>query len=118
MDVCTVQSCPCMRAGRKVEYKWTDDDQSKPVRLPARVYIDKLMSWVESQITNERIFPLEEAATFPPNFSQVIGKIFRRLFRIYAHLYHEHKRAIITRQVEAHLNTCFKHCKFRLSAIQ
>ena len=48
-------------------------------------------------------------ATFPPNFKDVVKTIFKRLFRVYAHIYHSHFQKIVSLKEEAHLNTCFKH---------
>lgn len=38
--------------------------------------------------------------------------IFKRLFRVYAHIYHQHFQQIVSLGAEAHLNTCFKHFIF------
>lgn len=48
-------------------------------------------------------------APFPPNFRDVVKTIFKRLFRVYAHIYHSHFQVIVRLKEEAHLNTCFKH---------
>ena len=46
---------------------------------------------------------------FPPDFKTVIIDIFRRLFRVYAHIYTTHFQVIVSLGEEAHLNTSFKH---------
>lgn len=46
---------------------------------------------------------------FPTNFREVVKTIFKRLFRVYAHIYHSHFQKIVSLKEEAHLNTCFKH---------
>ncbi len=46
---------------------------------------------------------------FPRNFVSVIKNIFKRLFRVYAHIYYNHFHKIVSLGEEAHLNTCFKH---------
>ncbi|PWA83434.1 Mob1/phocein [Artemisia annua] len=46
---------------------------------------------------------------FPANFRDVVKTIFKRLFRVYAHIYHTHFQKIVSLKEEAHLNTCFKH---------
>lgn len=46
---------------------------------------------------------------FPSNFQDVVKTIFKRLFRVYAHIYHSHFQKIVSLKEEAHLNTCFKH---------
>ena len=35
--------------------------------------------------------------------------ILKRLFRVYAHIYHQHFREVVSLGEEAHLNTSFKH---------
>ena len=39
-------------------------------------------------------------------------KIFRRLFRVYAHIYHSHFNQVCDLGEEAHLNSLFKHFIF------
>ena len=46
---------------------------------------------------------------FPPNFLDIIKNIFKRLFRVYAHIYHAHLEMIESLGEQKHLNTCFKH---------
>lgn len=49
---------------------------------------------------------------YPKDFIKYIQTIFKRLFRIYAHIYYSHFDKIVSIQAEAHLNTCFKHFYF------
>lgn len=67
------------------------------------------MDWIESQLDDETIFPQKLGAPFPSNFRDVVKTIFKRLFRVYAHIYHSHFQKIVSLKEEAHLNTCFKH---------
>lgn len=46
---------------------------------------------------------------FPRNFLQCARTILKRLFRVYAHVYHEHIEDVIRLKEEIHLNTSFKH---------
>ena len=39
----------------------------------------------------------------------VIKVVFKRLFRVYAHIYHTHFSHLMSLGAETHLNTCFKH---------
>lgn len=77
--------------------------------MSAPEYVDLLMSWVEAQLNDESIFPLQLGAPFPKDFLSRVKKIFQRLFRVYAHVYHSHFDEIVAMGAEAHLNTCFKH---------
>ncbi|GBF88028.1 MOB kinase activator-like 1A [Raphidocelis subcapitata] len=109
-EFCTERSCEVMSAGGKFEYLWADGVRvRKPVRLSAPEYVDRLFDWVESQIDDSGVFPAQFGAPFPPDFSEVVRTIFRRLFRVYAHIYHSHFRQVCALGEEAHLNTCFKH---------
>eukprot|EP00471_Norrisiella_sphaerica_P006952 CAMPEP_0184491038 /NCGR_PEP_ID=MMETSP0113_2-20130426/19493_1 /TAXON_ID=91329 /ORGANISM="Norrisiella sphaerica, Strain BC52" /LENGTH=246 /DNA_ID=CAMNT_0026875225 /DNA_START=352 /DNA_END=1092 /DNA_ORIENTATION=- len=108
-NICTKRTCPQMRAGPKFKYMWADGVKYKtPVVLCATEYIDCLMDWVESQLDDEDIFPVN-SDNYPKNFQNVVKTIFRRLFRVYAHLYHHHFEQIEKAAGDIHLNTAFKH---------
>jgi MOB kinase activator 1 len=61
------------------------------------------------QIDDPSVFPGQFGEPFPPNFMDVVRTIFKRLFRVYAHIYHSHFKQVCSLGEEAHLNTCFKH---------
>jgi len=103
---CTPENCPEMTAGPKATYYWADEGE-KPRSLPAPEYINNLVSWVSSQLDDEKVFPAVGA--FPKNFKDVLKKILSRMFRVYAHLYHSHWDKVKALGADAHLNTCFKH---------
>ena len=108
-DYCTKDTCPCMSAGPKYEYLWADGIKyKKPIKVSAPEYVDLLMTWVEDQINNEQIFPMEEGNKFPKNFKTIVKTIFKRLFRVYGHIYHSHIQKYVQLDAEAHLNSCFK----------
>jgi MOB kinase activator 1 len=56
-EFCTPQDCPVMSAGPKYEYHWKNESQKKPARVSAPVYVDNLMTWVQTQLDDEAIFP-------------------------------------------------------------
>eukprot|EP01090_Pellita_catalonica_P009386 TRINITY_DN2044_c0_g1_i2.p1 TRINITY_DN2044_c0_g1~~TRINITY_DN2044_c0_g1_i2.p1 ORF type:complete len:184 (-),score=35.58 TRINITY_DN2044_c0_g1_i2:75-626(-) len=107
-EFCTAQECPIMSAGAKYEYHWRDEHVKKVVRCSAPEYVDYLMTWVQKQLDNERIFPSKLGVPFPKNFKDIVATIFKRLFRVYAHIYHSHFQKIVDLSEEAHLNTSFK----------
>ncbi|KAG9391442.1 Mob1/phocein [Carpediemonas membranifera] len=109
-EFCTPETCPTMTAGPKFEYLWADGAAYKtPTRLPAPQYVECLMGWVQTQLDNESIFPSKIGVPFPKNFIQIVKTIFKRLFRVYAHIYHSHFEQIVDLGEEAHLNTITKH---------
>ncbi|KAF7511910.1 Maintenance of ploidy protein mob1 [Endocarpon pusillum] len=109
-EFCSPQSCPEMKATDEFEYLWQDAENFKrPTKMPAPEYIEHLMSWVQGNIDNEQTFPSRIGVPFPKSFSQTIRQIFKRLYRVYAHIYCHHYPVIIHLGLEPHLNTSFKH---------
>eukprot|EP00168_Porphyra_purpurea_P020950 TRINITY_DN9050_c0_g1_i1.p2 TRINITY_DN9050_c0_g1~~TRINITY_DN9050_c0_g1_i1.p2 ORF type:complete len:211 (-),score=60.56 TRINITY_DN9050_c0_g1_i1:145-777(-) len=109
-EYCTDSSCPIMSAGPKFEYFWADGEKiKKPIKVTAPEYMEYLMTWVQDTLDNETIFPSRVDVPFPRQFQTVVKNIFKRLFRVYAHIYYNHFQKIVSLGEEAHLNTCFKH---------
>ncbi|KAK7099031.1 MOB kinase activator 3B-like [Littorina saxatilis] len=107
---CTEQSCPTMCGGPRYEYHWCDGvNYKKPTALPAPQYIGLLMEWVESQINDENLFPVQIGSPFPKNYVAVVKKILKRLFRVFVHVYIHHFDKLVAMGAEAHINTCYKH---------
>jgi MOB kinase activator 1 len=106
---CTEKTCPVMSASPKYEYLWADEVNKKPIKVSAPEYVDKLMEWIQSKLDNEQLFPPTTDVPFPRTFVLEIKQIFKRLFRVYAHIYYSHFEKIVDLGEEAHLNTCFKH---------
>lgn len=109
-EFCTPKACPMMSAGPRYEYLWADGVRvKKPIKCSAPDYVDYLMEWVQGILDDESIFPSHVDVPFPKHFPQVVKTIFKRLFRVYAHIYYSHFHKIVNLGEEAHLNTCFKH---------
>jgi len=109
-EFCTPLACPVMSAGPKYEYHWADGTTiKKAIKVSAPEYVDYLMTWVQNQLDDETIFPSKIGVPFPKNFLNLVKNIFKRLFRVYAHIYHSHFQKIVNLGEEAHLNTSFKH---------
>eukprot|EP01089_Gocevia_fonbrunei_P019625 TRINITY_DN700_c0_g1_i1.p1 TRINITY_DN700_c0_g1~~TRINITY_DN700_c0_g1_i1.p1 ORF type:complete len:220 (-),score=44.95 TRINITY_DN700_c0_g1_i1:50-709(-) len=118
-EFCTPKSCPVMSAGPKYEYLWADGEKiKKPIKVSAPEYVDYLMTWVQGILDNENIFPSRVDVPFPKNFQIVVKNIFKRLFRVYAHIYYSHFHKIVSLGEEAHLNTCFKHFYYFIEEFQ
>ncbi|XP_037337306.2 MOB kinase activator 1A [Pungitius pungitius] len=112
-EFCTEISCSVMSAGPRYEYHWADGTNiKKPIKCSAPKYIDYLMTWVQDQLDDETLFPSKIGVPFPKNFMSVAKTILKRLFRVYAHIYHQHFDSVMQLQEEAHLNTSFKHFIF------
>jgi MOB kinase activator 1 len=77
--------------------------------MPAPEYIEHLMAWVQSNIDNEATFPSRIGVPFPKHFPATLRQLFKRLYRVYAHIYCHHYPVIVHLGLEPHLNTSFKH---------
>jgi len=87
----------------------TEIKLKKPIACSAPEYVDYLLSWVQGLLDNESIFPSNTDVPFPRSFISIAKQVFRKLFRVFAHIYYSHFENIVQLQEEAHLNTCFKH---------
>jgi MOB kinase activator 1 len=67
------------------------------------------MTWIQSQLDDEEVFPTRSGKEFPPDFDGVVRTIFRHLFRILAHIYQAHYEQVLHLEQERHLNTLFAH---------
>lgn len=96
--------------------------------MPAPVYIEHLMTWVQSKIDNEQDLPSKigkaectmltlsmpltdraySGVPFPKSFPALVRQIFKRMYRVYAHIYCHHYPVIRELGLEPHLNTSFK----------
>jgi len=81
--------------------------------MPAPTYIEHLLTWTQSAIDNEALFPSRIGVAFPKSFHPLVKQIFKRLYRVYAHIYCHHYPVVLQLGLEPHLNTSFKHyCLF------
>jgi len=109
-EYCTESCCPVMSAGSKFEYLWADGQEYKqPTKVTAPKYVQLLFAWVQNQLDRESIFPNQPNTPFPPDFRERVQAIFKRLFRVYAHVFYCHYERVKELTFEAHLNSCFKH---------
>lgn len=114
----------------RFEYLWQDSENFKrPTKMSAPEYIEHLMAWVQSNVDNEQMFPSRigmsqrssvyidllltraflPGVPFPKTFPSLLRQIFKRLYRVYAHIYCHHYPVVVHLGLEPHLNTSFKH---------
>lgn len=103
-----VESCPTMNAGPGVDYLWIDANK-KTVSLPAATYIDYVLTWISQKFDDQTIFPTKQGVPFPPHFQGVLKNIVRQMFRVFAHIYHNHFDKLVHLSLEAHWNSFFAH---------
>lgn len=98
-----------MSAGPRYEYQWAQPSYGsgaesgapkRLTRLSAPEYVDNLLGWIQSIIDDEAYFPSKLGVAFPRNFSKIAKDVFRRLFRVYAHIYNSHFEVMVALGIE------------------
>ncbi|KAG2393607.1 hypothetical protein C9374_007138 [Naegleria lovaniensis] len=108
-EYCTRDTCPVMCAGDKYEYQWMDGkDYKKATKVSAPDYVSLLMDWICQLVNDENAFP-SDPTKFPKSFLTIVKTIFKRMFRVYAHMYYNHYKDAKQLNLDRHLNTAFKH---------
>ncbi|KAJ3263715.1 Maintenance of ploidy protein mob2 [Chytriomyces hyalinus] len=107
-EFCTVHNCPNMSAGANIEYSWTDS-KGKSVKLPAPQYVDYFMTWTQSILNDQSVFPTKAGIEFPPNFLVTLKAIYKHIMRVFVHMYSAHVHQIQMLNLQSHLNTLFAH---------
>ncbi|KAH9129683.1 hypothetical protein LEN26_005685 [Aphanomyces euteiches] len=106
-ELCTATTCPEMAAGPSFSYLWADDNGGAPTACPAPVYVSKLLTWVDDKISDPTVFP-DHGFETNKAFAAASRTILKRLFRVYAHIYHHHEKDFITLHADGHLHLSFK----------
>lgn len=107
-DYITPELCPTMNAGPNMNYLWIDTN-GQAVNLPANQYIEYVLTWISNKINDQSVFPTKTGGAFPPNFVKDCKNIARQMFRIFAHVYHNHFDKLVHLSLEAHWNSFFAH---------
>lgn len=107
-DYMTPEAYPTMNAGPNTNYLWMDSN-GQAINLPASQYIEYVLAWISSKLNDQSIFPTKNGGVFPPTFLKDCKNIARQMFRIFAHIYHNHFDKIVHLSLEAHWNSFFAH---------
>eukprot|EP01080_Neovahlkampfia_damariscottae_P003091 gene3091-5261_t len=106
---CNKDTCPIMSCGKDFTYLWKDESKKEfktAKELPADTYIllslEKIGSFVDT-------FPSDVNTPYPKDYSKNVKKMFKWMFRIYAHMMKNHWKEIEANGIEAHINSNFKH---------
>lgn len=102
-DFCTAAECPVMNAGDRYEYHWCDGSQyTKPTRVAAMQYMQLLIRWSHGLVDSD------SSENIVPDRVK-LRSVFKRLFRVYAHIYYSHFDTVVELELVAHFNTSFQH---------
>lgn len=98
-----------------------DDETLFPSKIGRQAAVEKVFSLSQScsfcccadfYAPFTVVFLFAVGVPFPKNFLTIAKTILKRLFRVYAHIYHQHFSEVVQLGEEAHLNTSFKHFIF------
>jgi len=107
-EYCTTTTCPDMNGPCQRLYFWTDE-KGKKIKTTAPQYVDYVMTYIQKTLNDEPVFPSKPVNDFPTDFEAVVRRIFRLLFHVLAHVYHNHFREVMLLTLHAHLNCIFAH---------
>ncbi|KAJ4459408.1 putative P2X purinoceptor 5 [Paratrimastix pyriformis] len=88
---CTNSRCPIMAAGARYEYRWHESGGGQVEKLSAPAYCLRLFDTIQRTLS-------------------AVGALFRRIFRVYAHIYCSHLSLFQRTGAEEELTSCF--CAF------
>ena len=60
-------------------------------------------------MNDEELFPPDSDIPFPKNFDSIAKNLFKRLYRVFVHVYINHFDKVVAMEAEAHINQCYKH---------
>lgn len=62
-----------------------------PISVPARTYMKFCLLWIQSQLKDQNVITSTPKAIYSPEILSTWKMMYRRLLRVYAHLYINHK---------------------------
>lgn len=84
-------TCQKMTIGHKYEFLWADGKTIRnPINIPANDYVDYLMTWIEANLADTKLFPDYDGAKYSKTYMDTVKAIMRRLFRVFGHMQVDH----------------------------
>ncbi|KAJ1454292.1 Mob1/phocein [Pelagophyceae sp. CCMP2097] len=105
------QNCGQMAAGTRRFYAWEDGEV-----LSAHDYCRRVLTEAAALVENDAVFPRREGEAYPPRFWKAMKVAFRRLLRVYAHLYHAHFSRFVQLRYQNDVNELFR--RFLLFSVE
>jgi MOB kinase activator 1 len=93
-------------------FLWNAGTWIAQAQILTRLYFEYSMLWEPQISCINHVLYFATGVPFPKNFLSIAKTILKRLFRVYAHIYHQHFSEVVQLGEEAHLNTSFKHFIF------
>lgn len=100
--------CQKMAAGPRVCYAW-ESDSGEMERVTAQEYKQLALRYARAKLLKARDAPMYHCDQHAEEFRADMVKLYKRLFRVFAHQYLHHFEEVRASGSEATLNFCFKH---------
>lgn len=107
-DWCNHQTCPRMKADKGMSYYFKDEQTGESLKLSAPDYMQEVILSAEATLSDRRLVPADDGEPFPPEFMPKMRKLYKDVFRVYAHAYLHHFRDFRDAGAETYFNWCFK----------
>ena len=112
-ECCTDESCPKMMSSPGYMYLWRDSSSKKykkATEVSAPEYIALSIDKIESLLNDTSIFSTN--GDFPKEFRKTVKDMCKKIFRVYAHVFHHHYNEVTDRKMEPNFLFAFKHFLF------
>jgi len=99
-----------MSAGARFMYLWRDPNSKKykkATEVPAPEYIALSMDKLENILNDPNIFTT--GGDYPKDFRKIVKDMSKKIFRIYAHIFHHHYTEVQNQKMETNFQFAFKH---------
>eukprot|EP00007_Cunea_sp_BSH-02190019_P003726 CAMPEP_0174236740 /NCGR_PEP_ID=MMETSP0417-20130205/5774_1 /TAXON_ID=242541 /ORGANISM="Mayorella sp, Strain BSH-02190019" /LENGTH=1527 /DNA_ID=CAMNT_0015315423 /DNA_START=44 /DNA_END=4627 /DNA_ORIENTATION=- len=112
-DQCTSNTCPKMDGSAEIQYKWSVGGGNAH-SMPASEYIEKLGRWFLNHITHPDLFDFDQYTTSSSRkrITSILQMLYKRVFRVYAHIYYHHWTRIKAFSVTDHFTACCNYHYF------
>lgn len=107
---CSHQSCPRMCSAPGVSHDWAQAGGQHAAEPPlsAPEYMERLVNWSHSLLTDPAIVP-KDGSAFPATFFAEMRRLHQRFLCAYAHVYLHHLDVIRAGGVARHVDCSFNH---------
>lgn len=112
-ECCTDESCPKMMSSPGYMYLWRDPSSKKykkATEVSAPEYIALSIDKIENLLNDTTIF--STSGDFPKDFRKIVKDMSKKIFRVYAHVFHQHFNEVKERKMETNFLFAFKHFLF------
>jgi len=99
----------------KYEYRWAPPlgkRKTRPERCSGPDYVQNVLGFIEDVINDQAHFPMDENRLFPSDFVEIAKKLYTRLFRVFAIMFHHFVETLGEQGFNLYLQQSFRNFMF------